>query len=281
MCENVLKFRKIKIKMKMKKGRVVNPLQTLWQKIILDRNIFEIAKKYRRQLNLPEGGCTKLGQYKRWLKKNIGDDQEKELQRQKICHQFCDEITRKIPKYFVKEVPLKLVLISFFFNGSADYDRIEKDGAFTMFETIAVIDGKPAFSSKEIIEDGVYIKIGPYSSVDSIKEFVDKKNSLIKSVQEIFLLSKKLPTSIKLYNSPNYERDNWIEFLNSWSKEHLKKFAEKHGYQGTGYGAYKEALIAFIVTKMGDKVTAETVKVALHRRKKQKNKFLGYNSQPS
>jgi hypothetical protein len=168
----------------------------------------------------------------------------------------------------VSETKLRLLLINFFFNGSIETETITlDDGLFGVFETLLIENEKRRFP-KEKIRDGIYIKIGPYSSIDSIKKYIIKNTKLIKEIQEGFLLSKKLPLSFKLYSSKNHNRDTKIERLNSFTKQDLKELFCMNN-------EYKESQIACIMNRWGYKeVDDKIVKIVLNRRRKAKNQYL-------
>ncbi len=270
LLRNPLKRSRFSTYITMKKKKDVNPLRALWQKMIIDGNMSIIAKRYRMKIDLPVNGCDYTEEsYEDWYKKHIGNSKIKEQKRIDICTQFCDEVIQKIsPRYFVDEIKLRLLLINFFFNGSIDLKSItSENGLLGVFKTLWIKGGKRRFPSGKI-EDGVYIKIGPYSSIDSIKKYVTRNTKLIKENQKVFLYSKNLPPSIKLYSSKNYERDTKIELFNQFTKQDLKDFGVDK--------IYKEEQIAFIMNnKYGYKeVDDNIVKIALHRRRRAKNSLL-------
>ena len=251
----------------MKKKKDSNPFLALWQKIILDGRIDDIAQKYRLQINLPKDGCRELEKYEKWYTEHIGQNDTLEQRRRTVCQKFCDEIVNKLPThYYVDRQDFNSSLIQFFLLGNLDWEKITEEGASTMFSILLVNESKDFFSSKKM-EDGIYIKIGPHSSIQNIQKFLSKKSSLIKSYQDAFLRIKKSPQGLKLYSSKNQGRDEFIQHLSETTRlERIELGAKKD---------YKEEQIAYLMKKVGCKnMTAEKVKIILHRRRKAKNSFL-------
>ena len=123
--------------------------------------------------------------------------------------------------------------------------------------------GRGFSSFKEGLEDGVYIKIGPRTSINHIKEYLRTNGKRVRDAQRLFLKVTKVPLAKKPKLHGNFKRDNWIASLSEWSRSELKSFG--------GVGQTKYAMISHLMRLIGYNkgiMNPDIVKMAIQRRRK-------------
>ena len=249
------------MKMKPKKQGGNNPAVTLWQNVLLNAEIITLAKKFRKEFGVPEKGFTSYEKFKKWqeeLIKKEGDDKK----RINNFNAFAEE-AKNIVSYrgTLSDLAFRKILIDFYYFNEVDHE-ILNDTKYSELGVDILIDNT-GFAGKNI-EDGVYIKIGPHTPIQTIKQYIQDKKSLIRSAQELFAKSRKIPKPGKQKWQKNFERDDRIMSLNELSNKELRPLTPD-----LRPNAYKEERIAEIMTNLGwQGVNSGVVKTVIQRRRK-------------
>lgn len=228
-----------KRQMKMKNSR--NAVVGYWQNLIVQGDIITIARKYREKIGMPLSGFDSTEVYEKWkidTEKKHGTDSF----RIEVFNEFQREIKNTV-KYagVLSDLGFRRLLISYFWYNTLEDSDLE-ELKFSEFLIVNLLDGKP-FLLPEVLEDGVYIKIGAKSSINLVKDFVAHNSKLIKSAQEFYLGNVNVSHATKFKPHNNFKRDNLITALCQYSTKDLRKIG--------AVGRTKEALIADLMKKLG------------------------------
>lgn len=244
----------------MKKGiPESNPVLALWQRVILDGCVHELAREFREKLKMPLDGFHPPSDYKIWYKKHHKDSNTEIL-----FSNFVKESKKIIPyKGVIDDTHLDMILINLICNNNTDYDYLNSIKNSGM--DIKIIKDSKIFNPRtkeyaEDIKDGVYIKLKPFSTIDSILKYVENNKILIRKSLKEFNESSNLKKPKKNKISSNFERDSTILIIDEWSKKEIERnFNIK--------ADYKDMAISLLMRGMGEKVTSSIVKSVKQRRK--------------
>lgn len=247
--------------MKMKTSKHTNLVRSFWQNVQIDGRVITLAKQFRTKIGMPTKGfetTDELEQWKEELRKKNGSDDA----RVSNFNDFEKEVQKILPHVGVlsDDAFRKLLILYYYYNSIVDEDF--ENVRFSEFKIVAIEDNQPIIFRKDGLEDGVYIKIGPKTSIKQIKEFLDAKSSGIRDAQKFFLDMTKPTLVQKLKLHPNFARDNMIIWLNRLDKEALEEIG--------GFGNTKEAVIANVVRDITNKkkiVNSGVVKTVIQRRR--------------
>ncbi len=152
------------------------------------------------------------------------------------------------------------LLIPYFYYNEIEDDEFE-ELKFSELDVVIIMDGKPFL--RENLENGVYIKIGPRTSVEQIKAYLVKNRPVITSAQKLIFDGKQIPLARKPKLYRNFKRDRNIAILARYSKKTLHEFG--------GKGNTKEEVIADLLKQTGFNkgiLNSGVVKMVIQRRRK-------------
>ena len=251
------------MKMKQKSATQNNAVIALWQNALLDARVILLAKKFRKEISIPIRGFASFEEYEAWrtgAEKKYGNDKV----RIKNFDSFEKE-AKKILSYrgVLSDTAFRRILINFYYyNEVGDEELIEQ--RYSEFGVEIIEDGRLALSHKEVLDDGVYIKVGPNTPIIHIKEYIENHTSLIKSAQKLFVNISKIRLPKKQKTHSNFERDRLIVSLSHMSVENLRKMG--------AIGQTKDVLIAHAMREQFDYnkgiMNLEVVKSVIQRRRK-------------
>lgn len=225
-----------------------NNVLAFWQKTLLDAKVITLAKKFRKEFGVPINGFESFEEFEKWRLNNV-EKNENDQRRIDNFNEFVQEAEKFVShKGIVTDVHFRLMLADFFYCGTVEMKTLEK-AKYSEFKV-------------EIFDDGVYIKIGPYSPIDQIKKYILSNSSLIKSAQKGYRLRENLSSQKKFKLYKNFNRDRDISIVNGFGTKELR--------ESGAVGTYKHDLIANLMKKIGYKgvLNGEIVKIALQRRRK-------------
>ena len=227
----------------------------------IDGRIITLARRFRSEIGMPEKGFDTTEEFDKWreqLKTKYGSDQT----RIDNFNEFDNEVEKVQPHVgILSDVAFRRLLIIYYYYNSIEDEDFE-EVRFSEFNVVIVKNNKPAFFGKEKLKDGVYIKIGPKSSIKHLKEFLQSNSKLIKSAQGHFIDMTKPSLVKKIKAHPNFSRDNMIIWLSRLDKETLEEIG--------GFGNTKEEVIANVVRDVTNKkkiVNSGVVKTVIQRRR--------------
>ena len=238
-----------------------NIVAALWQNALLDAKIITLAKKFRKKFGIPTSGFLsheEFDEFRSEMAIKYGNDQA----RIDNFNSFEVEAKKIFPyRGIIADMDFRQMLIMYYFFDKID-DKYLEEKKYSNTDVKIIWDRMSGVGLKEPVEDGIYIKIGPYTPIDHIKEFVGEKSEMIKKAQELFRAKEKLPPPKKIKLHGHIRRDNMIHALNDFSSKELREF----GVQGT----YKEQLIGYLMEKLGFSgvINGGVVKSVLQRRRK-------------
>lgn len=241
-----------------------NRVLAFWQNILSEGKIYSIAKKFRKDFDMPNSGFVFWDEFEAWRKKN-SKNQNWEENRIKNCHDFIKNIKENILfAGIISDHAFSQILIEFYYFNNVHKDELLKK-QYSEFNVVLMQNGKKICTSSPELDDGVYIKIGSYSPINHIKKYVENNASLIRDAQAYWSLGKENLPPKKLKVHKNWGRDKDILFFNLYTKEELKK----HGVRGT----YKEDMIAEIMKQCGYRgvMNGLVVKTVIQRMRKMTN----------
>lgn len=239
-----------------------NLVKSFWQSMYIDGRIIALALDFRLKIGMPEKGFATTEEWERWRKETeekYGTDQT----RIDNFNEFEKEVKEIYPHIGVlSDMGFRQLLIIYFIYNSLENEDFEKI-RFSEFDVITVKNHQPVLYLKEKLQDGVYIKIGPKTSIIQFKNYLNMNSKWIKAVQKHFLEMTKPPLVKHVKSHPNFGRDNMIVWLNRLSKKELE---EDMG----GFGNTKEAVIASIIRDITKKkiINSGIVKTVLLRRRR-------------
>ena len=254
-----------------------NSVEAFWQTILLDGEIFNIAGKFREQIGMPAGGFVYEQEWEKWREGNIKKDSHWEEKRKENALAFIRSIKGKYSYYkgILEDWNFTAMLTEFYhFNNISD-ETLQKY-LYSGFDVFVIKNNKRVLFASMGINDGVYIKINPSASIDSVTKYIKDNKSHIRWVQENFRLLENIPVK-KLKIHKDFKRDDLIVFLYGLDKKELE------GFEGVGRGVKggdKENLIAIMMNeRFGFKgVTTEMVRIVIQRRRKMIKATSGINN---
>lgn len=244
----------------MKKGiRDNNPVLALWQRVILDGRIYKLARECRKKIGIPENGFNSFDEFDIWIKK-IDSKIESETT-------LFIEKSKKIIPYegIITDNSFRYLMMEFLI-----YDKI-KDGHFSSLNNsgmgVKIIKDSKIFYPKlkeyiGEIEDGVYVKIKPFSTIDGILKYIENNKDLIRNSLKDYAESAKLTKPKRIKASSHFQRDFMILMVDDeYSK---KEIEENYNIKAD----YKDMAIARLISiKVEKGVTSSIVKAVKQRRK--------------
>lgn len=259
----------MKMKSVQKSSKQTNLVKSFWQNVRIDGRVMNLAEQFRIKINMPAKGFESTDNFEQWkedlCKENGSDDA-----RVNNFNDFETEVTKTVPHIGVlSDMAFRKLLIIFYYYNSIE-DEDYEDLRFSEFEVVTIEDNQPIIFHKAGIKDGVYIKIGPKTSIKQIKEFLDAKSARIRDAQRFFLDVTKPVLVQKLKSHPNFARDNMMVWLNRLDKKALEEIG--------GFGNTKEEIIANIikdVTNHKKILNSGVVKTVLQRRRKMNRTLKG------
>jgi len=221
-------------------------------------------------MGIPEKGLPSHEDEIKWLAENIINKRHLSSIK-KVLNPFYEfeRIARtKIPyaAHLLSDKHLKDILQRIFAESAPDFKYNQDVLAFGQFDLVYIINGKKYVSgeSKKIApNDGIYIKIGPYSPITEVKDFINQRSSQIRLLQDAYRREKGL-RGLKLPKVRSNLTQNWlIAVMMDISLDKLKSMVPKSA------GTSKEYLIADFLSKtLGRPISAHAVKKAHFRFKK-------------
>ncbi len=232
---------------------------SFWHKVLLDGRISKIVIDFRKKIGVPDNGFSSSNSHNAWLKKFLKT--RKDSERISVIYDFIGEMKKIVPYVgILKEVHFKMLMIEFFYYNSIEDEMLESM-KYSEMEVVLIKDGTKRFSGSKEISDGVYIKIGPFTTKDLLKNFIDERKKLIKEFQDLFMALNGISKIKKPKNSDNFKRDLMILALDEYSKKEIEEY---FGIKAD----YKETAISLLMNEMGIKgVTQSIVKSVKKRRK--------------
>lgn len=236
----------------------------LWQRVRLDGRIYTQASEIRKSINIPVSGFANEDEFIAWYADNSENNQLDKDFENKI-EIFIEKTKKYIPyKGIVPETSFKMMMFKFFLFNEIKEEYIKSIKDYGMGIKI-VKDGK-TYNKYEMeflsgIEDSVYIKIKPFSTIDSIIKYIQKNKSLIRESLNKFADIKRLAKPKKIKISSHFKRDLLITQLNEYSKKQIEDFV---GIKTS----YKDKSICLLMKKMGiNGITESIVKTVKQRRR--------------
>ncbi len=252
----------------LKKNEENNPVLSLWHRVILDGRIYKLAIKFREKLKMPNNGFLSSDEFETWHKKVIKS--KKELNRKTTTNKFIEESKRIIPyEGLLKELHFRMIMIEFFYHNNVDDEQLN-EMKYSGMGVYMIKNNKKFHSYEEKIEDGVYIKIKSFSTIDDIQKYIEENRKLIKEVLELYSKSQNLIKPKKIKKSLNFKRDGMIIDLNYYTVKGIKEtFGIKHMYFGNEIKKMdKYQAISLLMNTIGyEKVNPDIVKAVIQRRK--------------
>jgi len=248
----------------MKKGiHASNPIFALWQRVILDGRIYELARECRKNINIPENGFSSDEEFNIWYKRF--EDKKLSSIIESNTKFFTEKLKEIIPyNGIISETSFSMLMIRFLINNKIEdeyLDLLKNSGM-----GVKIIKNSKTYNKygKEFfgeIEDGVYIKLKPFSTIESILKYIEDNKSLIRNSLKTYTENANLEKPKRIKNSSHFKRDSMILALDEYSKKEIEKnFNIK--------AKYKEMAISLLMKAMGEKrVTSSIVKAVKQRRK--------------
>lgn len=249
----------------MKKGiQDNNPVLALWHRVMLDGQIYKLAREFRKKMEMPENGFKSSSEFDIWYKKF---EEKKPNSLIELNIKLFIEKSKEIIPYegIITDDSFKHLIMKFLI-----YDKIENDNLSSLknsgMDVVVIKDGK-SFSPYLMkyggeIKEGVYIKITPFSTIDKILKYIESKKDLIKDSLKIYAESVNLKKPKRFKASSHFQRDFFILMADD---EYSKKEIEKlFGIKAE----YKDIAISSLMRTMGEKkMTSNIVKAVKQRRK--------------
>jgi len=209
---------------------------------------------------MPRDGFDSYEDFQKWrseIIKNEGSDKG----RVENFNEF-EEEAKKVVSYrgILSEYAFRRILIDFFYFNEPSEEILNS----SKYSELGVSIIKDNRRHGENIDDSVYIKIGAYTPIDSIKKYIEESRELIRSAQTLFAATKKLPKPKKQKSRKNFNRDNLVMFFVELSTKELKEFTPELNARGI----YREKRIAEMMKKCGQSIKPEAVKTVTQRRRK-------------
>ncbi len=238
-----------------------NPILALWQRVILDGRISKLAIGFREELGMPIDGFDSLDEYNIWHKKFVNKEFSKNIDL--VFQRFVQKSKEIIPyEGLIGETIFQMLIFEFLIlNEIKDLESFGGSG----MSIVTIKDSKQYNSKLKVytgeIEDGVYIKIKPFSTIERILKYIENNRSLIRAYLKDYVESENLKKPKKIKASSHFKRDKRIILLNQYSKKDLEKVFEIKG-------DYKEMVIRALMNKNGyQRVTSDIVKAVIRRRR--------------
>lgn len=240
-----------------------NSVIALWQRAILNGGIAKLAIEFRKKVGVPVNGFNSPEDFSIWDKQCENNKNEEKIGTS--INLYLEE-SKKIIHYegILEELSFQILALKFLFNNKIEeeyLDSLKNSGAGVIIVKQGRKFSKHLKESIGEVEDGVYIKIKPFSTISSILKYVEDKKLFIKDSLKVYAENSNLKKPKRMKVSSNFERDRAILLLNSYSKKELeKKFDVKT--------PYKDQTISFLMRIRGEKeVTQSIVKSVKERRK--------------
>ncbi len=223
-----------------------------WWKIMTREKISNLTKEYRKKLEIPENGFGDKSTMISFLK-NIPKDKYK----------YVGEYISECKKDMEIIEKFRFYMIEYLITG-------KRYGVISANLTGCEL------SLENLKKEGtIDIKIGFNSSLEDIKEFIERKYSFIKAMQREYKKENKLPPKKRIRISPNKERDNVIYHLSKkFSSNELKELLKEKNpeIENMNY-LYKEDMIKRIIKNIFNiNVNGETIKMVIARQKKMRER---------
>lgn len=257
----------------MKKGIQNNSsFGALWQRVILDGRIYKLAREFRKKIEMPENGFDLSdSQYKFniWHKK-FKKKNKSSLPELSITN-FIEKAKEIIPyRGIITDSSFDYLMMNFLI-----FDKVKDDDLNSLNNSgmdISIIkDGKSLslygmeHAGKEYgkkVENGVYLKIAPFSTIDKILKYIENKKTLIKKSLKIYTENIKLEKPRRFKTSSHFNRDFMILKVDDMFSK--KEIEEKFNIKAD----YKDIAIARLIDAKVEKgVTPSIVKAVKQRRK--------------
>ncbi len=204
----------------MKKGiQESNPVLALWQRVILDGRVIALAKEFRKKLNIPDNGFKSDKEFDIWIRK-VDSILEPETK-------FFIEKSRKIVPYegILTDNSFKYLIFKYLINGKIENEDLNSL-KYSGMRIVTIKDRKlfypPLKETIGEIDDGVYIKIKDFSTIDNILKYIQNNKAFIRNSLKVYAESKKLIKPKRMKVSSNFYRDMKILFYNQYSKKELE-----------------------------------------------------------
>jgi len=236
-----------------------NAVLSLWERVQLDGRIYRLAKKFREKIEIPNDGFDSSNKFETWHKQI--KIKGKELERITNTNQFIEKSKQLFPyQGIMREVHFRLLMLSFLYYNEVDSEDLNK-WRYSEMGVEIIKNGKEFFAPFKEITDGVYIKIGPFSTIDNINKYIDHNRDLIRSALNLYIKSEKIKKPKGIKGSPKFERNSLIIGLNKYSKKEIEKYFQVKA-------DYKYMAIVSLMKEAGYAgVTDEIVRAVIQRRK--------------
>lgn len=258
----------ILIKGQMKKGiQKNNPVIALWQKVILDGRIPNLARQYRLKIGIPAYGFDTFEEFDVWHNELEKTKSREILDKNLSC--FTDDLKSIIPyEGIIQENSFKFFMFKFLIFG-----KIENEDLISLRDSgmgIVTVKNSKLFypPTKRIVgevDDGVYLKIKDFSTIQSIIEYIESNKDHLRNSLEIYAKSEGLIKPKRIKSSLNFERDKRILALSKYPKRILEEVFNVKG-------EYKYTVISKLLNMHGYKGVTSSIVRAVQQRSKIKQK---------
>ena len=236
-----------------------NPALSMWQKVSLDGRIFKLAVEYRKKLGIPDYGFNSLEESDLWIENIKAEGRDKEII--KVIDNFIEESGKIVPyRGVLKESDFRSLMIEVFYSNEVS-DEVLDRMKYSEMKVLIIKDGEDIGHGKGDVLDGVYIRLGTFSTIESILSFVASKKALIRSCLGLYRNIRNISKPKRTKATNNFKRDKMIIDLDDYSKREIEEYFDIKR-------KYKDDAISAMMKEMGYKgITGYVVKSVLHRRK--------------
>ena len=196
-----------------------NGVRVLWDQMKRSDKFLPIILKYRKEFGIPEDGFNGDQSYVSWISSNL--DGTKDSHKWDIAD-FYNEMTELIDKKHKEHWKLLVgVECSYLLQKEkywASFDESLNMLNISEIRFFVLTDQ----TEKEKLEDGFYIKIGPYTGVTEFKEFITDSALDIRECQQELIQKLGLPMTIpRIRPATKAERDKEVFKLSRLTKQQL------------------------------------------------------------
>jgi len=236
-----------------------NKLRALLQNILIDRKPQITQEKSKKIAGIPQRGLPKMISLAQWLQDKKSSKDEAAI---KAFFDFVNVVRGRMPyEELISDSDLNLVLWHLFAYNGLPIDSMAEEMRFSLFDVL-LVNNKKLLSvdtgTPRHVEDGIYIKISPGASLESIKKFISLYGDIIKNFQKEYLKRKKVKKKMPLKYRPNFIRDMHVIHV-MWLPK--KRLEEMVGHKVD----YKEIAAAEILSNRSIKLSPEAVKKIFQR----------------
>jgi len=247
------------------KNSVDKKILTTWNKALKTVNNNRIVEM-RLSLGIPEVGFSEVKHYDEWHESNV-------LIKEDILKKMTDEEIQnskyaRIHKYKQEIQKMNLLIENGFGEAIDDFLFYGNVSAYVFSKCNPTGCSIQPISKHNLndIEDGLYIKMSPDTTVLDLKNFV-KNNS-----PEILWWKKAVYKDCKgkRITTESFERNNLIYKLNKVDKTRLEELAMDMGVFDESFKRRRDTIAVAILKKFGFLVTESNFRKIAHKEKKER-----------